>query len=322
MIDPGTVERPASPEHAASSAYAAVTLYEHRAWFEFLLPACLPGARRLKVELGETASDVLARLDPACSTFVFHVNLTQTARVPLDREALVEELRARGIAVRNARLTDISKRWIHDLCSRARVPAPVATRDGAADERLVVKTTYNYHGRREAELTVAQRELLGYRAAHDVPDRRDTQYRIVPRCEVPDDIWRSPHWVVERYIANAAHRFHRVYIAGDAMVVSRVFDPSTFKKMPEGIARESVYTTVSEMHGAARVGDDMAAVGALCARIARTADLEYGAIDVVSDDHGAYYVIDINTTPHWGDGGHPTLLAYLGAGLVGERDAR
>jgi hypothetical protein len=143
----------------------------------------------------------------------------------------------------------------------------------------------------------------------------------VPRREVPDAIWTSPHWVVERYVTNAAHRFHRVYVAGDAMVVSRVFDPSTFKKMPEGIERESFYMTVSDVPRASAVPDDIAAVGALCARVALTGDLEYGAIDVVSDDHGDYHAIDINTTPHWGDGGHPTLLAYLGAGLAGERHA-
>jgi hypothetical protein len=254
--------------------------------------------------------------------FVFHVNLTRTSRVPLDRPALVEALRARGITVRNAQLTDISKRWVHELCARAAAPAPVATRDGDPDERLLVKTNYNYHGRREAELTVAQREMLGYDAPHDVPNRQDTQYRLVPRREVPDAVWTSPHWVVERYIANAAHRFHRVYISGDAMVVSRVFDPSTFKKMPEGIDRESVYLTVSDAVRTSAAPDDMTAVGALCARVARAADVDYGAIDVVSDDHGTYYVIDINTTPHWGDGGHPTLLAYLGTGLAGECHAR
>lgn len=322
VIDPATIDGPASPEHAASTEYAAVTVYEYCGWFQYLLPACLPGAVRLKARLGETAEEVRARLDPACSMFVFHINLTRSSHVPLDRAVLVEELRARGVAVRNARLTDISKHRVHEICARAGAVSPRATREGDPDERLVLKTTYNYHGLREAALTVAQRQMLGYDAPHDVPRRQDTEYRIVARREVPDAIWTSPHWVVERYITNAAHRFHRVYVAGDAMVVSAVFDPSTFKKMPEGIERASFYMTVGDVPRAPAVPDDIAAVGALCARIVMAGEVEYGALDVVSDDHGVYYVIDINATPFWGDGGHPTLLAYLGAGLAGEGHAR
>ncbi|HET7503421.1 MAG TPA: hypothetical protein VFK02_20510 [Kofleriaceae bacterium] len=319
VIDPATIDAPASPEHAASTEYAAVTLYEHRGWFKYLLPACVPGAARLKVRFGETAEDVLARLDPGCSTFVFHINLTLSARVPLDREALIGGLQARGIATCNAQLTDISKRTLHAVCARAGVASPRAGREGDPEERVVVKTTYNFHGVREAALAVELRQLLGYEAPHDLPRRQDTEYRIVARREVPEPVWTSPHWVVERYIVNSAHRFHRVYVAGDAMVVSRVFDPSTFKKMPEGIPRESFYMTVSAPARAPEVPAEIATVAELCARIVRAGKVDYGAIDVVNDDHGGYYVIDINATPFWGDGGHPTLLAYLGAGLVGER---
>jgi hypothetical protein len=321
-IDPARSDGQASPTLAASTAHAAVTLYVYRSWYRYLLPACLPGAVPLRARFGETAEDVLARLDPACSMFVFHINLTQSSRVPLDRTVLVEGLRARGIAVRNAQLTDISKRRLHEICARIGAASPRASRDGDPDEHLVLKTTYNYHGLRETLLTVEERELLGYDSPHDVPRREDAEYAIVARRDVPDALWTSPHWVVERYITNAAHRFHRVYVAGDAMVVSRAFDPSTFKKMPEGIERTSFYMTVGDVRRAPAIPDDIAAVGALCARIAIAEEVEYGALDVVSDDRGAYYVIDINATPHWGDGGHPTLLSYLGAGLERERRTR
>lgn len=320
LIDPA-LDGPASPEHAASNEYAAVTIYEHVAWFQFLLPACLPGAARLRARLGETAADVLARLDPACKMFVFHVNLTSSVHVPLDRAVLVDGLRARGIAVRNAQLVDISKRWTHAICERAGMPSLCAQRDGDPDEHVIVKTNSNYHGKREAELTVAQRQVLGLDTVHELPRREDAAYRVVLRREVQDEIWASPLWVVERYITNAAHRFHRVYIAGDAMVVSAVFDPSIFKKMPEGIERETYYMKVSDVPRPPAVPADIAAVAGLCARIARSAGADYGALDVVSDDRGGYYVIDINSTPHWGVGGHPILLSYLGAGLAGAHRA-
>jgi hypothetical protein len=191
--------------------------------------------------------------------------------VPLDRAALIDRLRERGIAVFNAQLDDISKPRLYAICEAACVASTRTERAGDPDEQVILKTSYNYH------------------------------------------------WVVERYITNAKDRFHRTYVEGDAMVASGVYDPSLFKKMPEGIERESIYTTVGRALEAPEGPADFAAVGALCARVARAGQVEWGALDVVSDDRGGYYVIDINATPHWGDGGHPTLLSYLGGGLVGPR---
>ncbi|RKT87089.1 hypothetical protein SAMN05421805_102509 [Saccharopolyspora antimicrobica] len=161
--------------------------------------------------------------------------------------------------------------------------------------------------------------MLGYESPQDMPPRQKTDYRIMRRSEVPAGVWTSPHWVVERYVTNTAHLFHRVYLAGDAIVVSRVVDSSTFKKMPEGIERESYWTRASEAHRQLTGSSDIGRVAAMSARIARAAHVEYGAFDVVSDDQGENYLIDINTTPYWGDGGQADLLAYLGAGLAEHR---
>jgi hypothetical protein len=299
--------------------YEEVIVYEHGAWRGYLIPAIVPGANRITVRLGEASEDVLTRLPAGCRLFVFHINLTFSARVPVDRNSLVAELQARDIAVCNARLVDISKRTIQRMCARGGLASTAARPDGDPDEFLLVKTTYNFHGAPECELGVEQRSMLGYESPHDMPPRRETDYRIVRRCEVPPTVWTSPHWVVERYVTNSAHRFHRVYVAGDALVVSRVFDSSTFKKMPEGIERESHWTRVSEAHRPSAAPSDIQRVAAMSARIARVAHVDYGAFDVVSDDDGEIYLIDINATPYWGDGGHPDLLAYLGAGLVGGR---
>ncbi|MDA0644986.1 hypothetical protein [Nonomuraea ferruginea] len=302
-------------------SFDQVAVYEHRAWKGFLLPAVLPGARRITAGLGEGFQDVLSRIPAGCRLFVFHINLTLSARVPFDREKLVGELRARGVTVRNAGITDISKRAVQRACARAGVATATAPRQGDPGEPLLVKTNCNYHGVRECELTLPQRRMLGYEAPHDMPSSRaEGEYRVMRRDEVPPAIWASPHWVVERYITNAAHRFHRVYLAGEAMVVSRVHDSAVFKKMPVGITRESYYLKTSDAGRPAALPADVGAVAAMSARVSDAARVEYGAFDVVSDDHGGLYLIDVNTTPSWGDGGHPDLLAYLGAGLVRNPD--
>jgi hypothetical protein len=302
--------------------YGEVVVYEHDAWSGYLIPAIVPGANRIGVRLGECSKDVLSRLPACCRLFVFHINLTFSARVPFGRESLVAELQARDIAVCNAGLVDISKRRVQQICARVGLASIAARPDGDPDEFLLVKTTYNFHGASECKLSVEQRRMLGYESPHDMPPRRETDYRIVRRSEVPPAVWTSPHWVVERYVTNSDHRFHRVYVAGDALVVSRVFDSSPFKKMPEGIERESHWTRLSDVHRPSSAPSDIQRVATMSARIAKVANVDYGAFDIVSDDDGEIYLIDINVTPHWGDGGHPDLLAYLGAGLVASRHGK
>src|SRR4051794_38775580 len=107
-----------------------VTVYEHRAWNGFLLPAALPGARRLTANLGESARDVLSSVPDTCDVFVFHINLTLSARVPFGRDTLIDELTARGVTVWNAGILDISKRAVQRSCARAGVGSVVAPADG------------------------------------------------------------------------------------------------------------------------------------------------------------------------------------------------
>jgi hypothetical protein len=296
-----------------------VAVYDHSAWHGFLLQAILPQAHRVEVSLGESSADVVARLPAGCRVFVFHINLTLSVRLPVERHKLVGQLQSRDITVRNARVTDISKPAVHRICQRAGVASARARLDGDPDEPVLVKTACNYHGLPESLLSSQQKNWLGYQSASNMPPQREAGYRIMRRADVPAIVWGSPHWVVERYITNTAHRFHRVYVAGNSLVISRVFDSSVFKKMPEGIARESYFLNLSQPRLPSVDSSDVRDVAALSARVAQTANLQYGALDIVSDDDGGYYVIDINTTPFWGDGGHPDLLAYLRAGLMERR---
>jgi hypothetical protein len=293
-----------------------VTVYEYGAWKEFLLPACIPDARPITAKLDDVAEDILAKITADCRMFVFHLNLTISAGLPLHRRALVERLRQRDIVVLNEAMEDISKRRVQAIAALAGAPSTTATAPGDPDELLIVKTDYNYHGAAECRIPAQRLRQLGYPAPDDLPRPADTQYRIQRRAEIDAPVWSSPHWVVERFVTNRSHQFHRVYVAGDAMIVSRVFDASTFKKMPEGIDRESFYMTVAAPLGAPQVPAEIEACGRLCAEVTRVAHIDYAAYDVVNNDDGEFFLIDINTTPHWGDGGHPQLLSYLAAGIL------
>jgi hypothetical protein len=298
-----------------------IVVYEHKAWLGYLVSAILPEATAITAEIGEHATDVLSRLPGRSDVFLFHLDLTMTARLPLDRADLLARLRERSISVRNAQVVDISKRSLQVLCLAAGLNSMAATVEGDPNELLIVKTNYNFHGTRENELGAERLRLLGYAAPAGIPAAGRAEYRILPRAHVPPAAWSSHHWAVERYVANRAHLFYRAYVAGDALAVSRVHDPALFKKMPEGITRESHLTTRSAARGAPLERSDFHRVAALCAAVADAAHLDYGALDIVADDDGALHTIDMNTTPYWGDGGHPDLLRYLGDGLWSSHDA-
>ncbi len=293
-----------------------ISVYEYGAWKEFLLPACIPDAGRIAAKLGDIGDDVLAQISADCRMFVFHLNVTITAGLPLNRRALIEKLHQRDIVVLNDAMEDISKRRVQAIAGFAGAHPTTASRLGDPDELLIVKTDYNYHGAAECRMPAEQLRQLGYPSPEDLPKPSETHYRIQRRAEVDPRFWDSPHWVVERFVTNKSDQFHRVYVAGDAMIVSRVFDSSTFKKMPEGIQRESFYMSVGAPLRSPQVPAEIGECGRLCAQVTRAAKIDYGAYDVVNNDDGEFFLIDINTTPHWGDGGHPELLSYLAAGIL------
>src|SRR5207247_1498186 len=136
------------------------------------------------------------------------------------------------------------------------------------------------------------------------------------RKDVADRVWSTEHLVVERFVTNRTDRFYRVYLAGNAVVVSRVIDRSLFKKMPVGIPRESFYFAADRTPFEGAAPAEVARVAVHANRFAEVAHMDFGALDVVTDDEGALCVIDANGTPHWGAGGHPELLTYLADGLA------
>jgi hypothetical protein len=313
---------------------AAIYVYEWNAWEYFLLPAALPGARRIPAHPGENYTDVAARVQGDGGTFIFHLNLTETSRIPAGRVELCEHLRARGARVLNGRVTDISKRALQDTCRRAGLRTVAAARAGAPDDTLIVKSNLNYGGLGESWLTADDRLKVGLKDAPRWPDydagssegergREDVlevpSYRILPRCEVGPDVWDSADLVVENYVGNSRDLFYRVHLLGGHVVISRVFDAAPIKKFPPGIQRDDWHFVIPKsafvkgVAGLPAPTDLVEDVLVLC----RSMGLDFGALDVVQDDAGAFYIVDVNSTPWWGkvEAEDEAMIRFLGSGL-------
>lgn len=274
-----------------------------------------PAATRLPARLGETASELLRRLPPHATAFVFHLNLTDTRRTPQRRGAFSRALRARGIRIVNEHVTDISKRRVQAACAAAGLNSVQAPRAGDPRELLIVKTNANYGGEKERFLGPRERRALGFEPrcrwirSHD-------GYLILPRRDVRPELWRTRELVVERFIENRYHVFYRAHKLLDRVIISRMVNPARIKKMLQQIPRTNWYLRLPELESMRGPTPPPRHVVRAVAGVCRVLRLDLGSIDLVEDDAGECYVIDVNASPYWGEAGYDHMLRFLGDGLL------
>jgi hypothetical protein len=226
--------------------------------------------------------------------FLFHIDLTQDAPVlrPEVRRRLIDELSGAGIGVINGGVVDISKRMIHRHNRLVGLPDASADRSGPGDERLIVKTDRNSGGDPE-------HLSLGQARNPIIPGPAD--YRILTRRDVPDEWWTLEGIHIERFIVNVDQEFYRFHRLGTHVVVSEAWSEHEIKRMDGTCPQTDHRLDLAEIAGldpgrhgawlgAARTGEIFA----------RTFGLDYGAIDIMRDDLGRFFVIDVNKTPYWG----------------------
>ena len=292
----------------------SLCIYEWRSFRGFLLPMIFPEATRLHANIGESSSELLGRLPRHARAFAFSLNLTDTGRTPLRRSAFSRALRARGIRVLNEHVTDISKRRIQAACASAGLLTTLVPRAGDPDEALIVKTNANYGGEKEALLSPDQRRALRLASGSRLIQRHDA-YLILRRREIRPEFWRSRQIVVERFIENRRHIFYRAHKVLDHMIVSRMVNPAGIKKMRQQIRRTNWYLrlpSVVPLHGPRPVPMRVfRAVAVFC----QAFSLDVGSIDVLVDNEGEPYVVDVNASPYWGETNFDHMLRFLAGGM-------
>ncbi len=297
-------------------------IYEWDAWWQFKMPRAVPEAVRLTATPGESAEEVLARCPPDALAFAFHINATYSGECPHGRAALVDGLEARGIVPINASVVDISKHWVQAQCAASGLPVAAASVDGDPDERVIVKTDQNYGGRSERLLTEAQRTALGAsRPSTEVTSGHE--YPVMPRRGVPAAWWMDPALAIERYIANRANVIYRVSVAGNRVDILRIVNPQLIKKVNDAQTITTLFGTREQLERGTVRGLE-ADVGRTIVRFLVQARLDFCGLDVLADDVGRTYIIDVNTTPY-GLINSLRRLMNMRRGLfelVGERRAR
>ncbi len=303
-----------------------IVIYEWRAWDGFLLPTMFPGASRITARIGECASDVALQIPPTVTLFCFHLDLTHTSAIPVDRSILGQRLRRLGIAVVNGSTIDISKRNVQLCCRACGLPTTEASCKGDPDELLIVKTDLNYGGHSERELNPSERLLIGLNSLTE-PSRTSRSYTLSRRRDVPAEVWRCPELVIERFVANDADLFFRAYVFFDRIVVTAALARDFLKELCWGIPRQDFYFNGEVPASAAPQTYDLSSYcdeGEVTVNVpslrqfCRCIGLDFGAIDIVVDNERRWHIVDANATPFWNRPDlDPSIVQFLAGDRIG-----
>jgi glutathione synthase/RimK-type ligase-like ATP-grasp enzyme len=132
---------------------------------------------------------------------------------------------------------------------------------------------------------------------------------VARRRNVDPQVWAASSLTVERFINNPAGRFHRAYLLGDRVAVATSHASNPFKDMVHN--QDTALATTEAAHLRASSLQDPIHVAQ---RIATAMEIDYAAIDLMEDEAGVIYPVDVNTTPYWGDLSNPALIDHLKAG--------
>jgi hypothetical protein len=292
---------------------------EWNAWSAYLIHWMLGDRARLTLSATEPPIQLLPRiLEYEPELVVLQVNLSYPERLPVRRAELVQALAQQGIPVWNGGIRDITKRAVQQLNATLGLPSCAASRDGAPDERVIVKNNFNAHSRPEKLLTAEQRTLLGYPPYQPSAIVAEPEYPILRRDQVPDAYWRDPALFLERYIANRDGDFVRVYFAGERCAICAARSEEGVKRLI--CSRDKVDYLCSRQaldapDRAEKLPGPMRTAFRTAMSFARGAGLDFGALDLVLDDGGQAFVVDVNPTPYWGSEIHEELLDHLREGF-------
>jgi len=266
-------------------------------WGKYLILEIIPNASLIAAEVGHSVEQVLSMLPGNATAFVYHINCSQTERFPLSRPQLSGALKERGIEILNDAVTDISKNHLHGVSSRLGLNCPRASRQGDQEELIFIKTNWNSGGASEHLLNGRQRAQLGVGKGHPRM-RHPKQYVVLPRKNVDPSWWEDPDLTCERYVTNRENRWYRAFVFRSRLAMAELINPDAVKKVGGSTVRHMWRLTSA---GGARIESaDNGFPKTMASEILLFKEnfgLDFGAIDLVQDDSGRSYIVDVNTTP-------------------------
>lgn len=271
---------------------------------------------------GESPRETVTRLlQQPCRPrrVILHIDCSTPGDFVRPYEELSYGIKSKGVDVWNARVADVRKRTIQAKLVALGLATTATTSDGPPHDRVIIKSNFNYKGVREWRASDAERVALGWGPRIRSPLQDAPEYIVTTRGEVPPDCWTDPQTIVERYIENGYGLFYRAYLVGERILLCRGRSKNVVARMNDVESRtdflldresafDRVVTTLLQTPDR-----EVLEATAICAR---AYGLDYGCIDVVVDERGVPFIVDINPSPSWPDPWRPKeVLRHLREGL-------
>jgi hypothetical protein len=299
-----------------------VVIYNWCTRIDFLLPVLFPEAQFIDARpqdderLLVLARQIKAKHPDQALHFFFQINLSYSKQWLLHPHDTVAALVQLGFTVHNNAVTDIRKKQLQDLILQLGLPSVKLNRhsgdlDSPPDMPVMVKSNYNYGGEFESMINPALAATLGLDCLQGCDIQHFDDYYKTTLAQVDQRLWHDERIVIERYIENKEHRFYRFYCCGQRAILSQIINPATIKKMSPSLPRTNWLIDINQAkdHRYQTLIDG-------ATMLLEKIQLSYGAIDIVMDDLGVAYIIDVNPTPGWGVEQQDDLLAFLRKGLI------
>jgi hypothetical protein len=242
--------------------------------------------------------------------WVLHLNVSFCGRWWRHREETLAQLKALGCPMINGSISDVRKSTIQKLNAELALPSVRVSRDDGFFTKVIVKTDYNYGGIPESRLSPIEAENLGLLANAGCSIQTCDQYRVSELGQVAEAVWQDERFVVEKFIENEQNRICRFYRCGRRAVLSEAVNSHAIKKMLPGLPRQNWHLSFG--------GDYPTAHETLVRNATKMCErmmLEFGAMDIVIDQDGCPYIIDVNPTPGWGAEDQEGMLNFLRGGF-------
>lgn len=297
---------------------SGLAIWTWKAWDRYLIQALLKDADHIELGVHDGPSEWERALVSSPTTVLLHINLSYCGLVPLRRAEMLDFLERRGVLVWNARVRDVTKPAIQRHNSRVGLPDTAASADGPGSELLMVKTSYNARGVPEGRLSPSERRALRYPEIRPARIHPDTEYPILCRSEIPVALWNDPYHFIERLITNDGNDFYRLYLTGERVVLSHGRTPRQVKRMEGHLERVNYFVVramATDSLGLSLLPTPASEAFRAGVHFADTFALDYGVVDVVTDNAGNSHIIDVGGTPYWGGDRQPGMLEHLRKGL-------
>ena len=298
----------------AISGSIPLIIYHWNGWPGYVIDKLSPKAIVREASPSENVRKLLDSLPVSPGVFLFHLNCSITEAFPSQRQELLAALDDRGWVTCNEEVVDISKRGIQARLVDAGCRSVLGRQEGPPEELMVIKSNYNYGGKNESLLPENIQTLLGVEHISTA----GLNYTTSRRAEIQEDAWSDPSLTIERFVGNERGHYFRAWVAGERTHLVELHCPDNIKKI--GISRlMGIWSSQFDSHSPL---PDPAAdrVMTEVIKVSVALGLDFGALDVMVNDEGEPFVVDVNTTPWfrlhpgWEVSGFPDYVHHLSAG--------